>query len=113
MTLSKGFIELRAGRTRPCASATHKAIHSTEEPVRHKVDTLIDVWCEAPVDARWEEVANSAVEQEQRDVLWGGVDYWFVMGTFHSRRLYDAFGLTAEHQACTRASVFQIIIPPF
>jgi TatD DNase family protein len=79
---------------RSITSATHKSIRSTEEVVRHKVDTLIDVWCEAPVDARWEEVANSAVEQEQRDVLWGGVDYWFVMGTFHTRHLYGTVRLT-------------------
>jgi hypothetical protein len=64
------------------------------------------------VDARWEEVANSAVEQEQRDVLWGGVDYWFVMGTFHTRHIYGTVRLTTELQACIRASMFQIIISP-
>jgi len=67
---------------------------STEEPAHHQVETLIDVWCEAPVDPRWEEVANSATDQMQRIELWGGVEYWFVLGAFfintdeHSRALF-------------------------
>ncbi|CAG8676105.1 254_t:CDS:10, partial [Acaulospora colombiana] len=47
---------------------------------KHSVDTLIDVWCEAPVDKRWRDVADSARDEEQRKSLWGGIDYWFVMG---------------------------------
>jgi len=60
-------------------------LHSAEETVRHKVDAIIDVWCEAPVDPRWEEVADSAVQMEQREDLWGGLEYWFVMGMFQDQ----------------------------
>ena len=57
----------------------------------HQVDAIVDVWCEAPPDSRWEETANSAVDGQQRKDLWGGVEYWFVMGTFVSdQRSYGA-----------------------
>jgi TatD DNase family protein len=48
--------------------------------VKHSVDALIDVWCEAPVDPNWKEYADSALDDEKRKALWGDIDYWFVMG---------------------------------
>ena len=45
------------------------------------VKAIVDVWCEAPVQPAWREVADSAVSAEDRAALWGGIEYWFVMGT--------------------------------
>lgn len=46
------------------------------------VEAIVDVWCEAPVQkAAWKELADSAVNEEDRKVKWGGLEYWFVMGT--------------------------------
>ena len=39
------------------------------------VESIIDVWCEAPVRSLWREFSNSA-----HDDRWGGIKYWFVMG---------------------------------
>ena len=45
-----------------------------------KVRSIVDVWCEAPVRRVWREIADSALTEEGRQSLWGGIDYWFVMG---------------------------------
>ena len=42
-----------------------------------KVESIVDVWCEAPVQTIWRELADSA---QKRDEHWGGIEYWFVMG---------------------------------
>jgi TatD DNase family protein len=42
-----------------------------------KVDSIVDVWCEAPVQTIWRELADSA---QRRDEQWDGIQYWFVMG---------------------------------
>lgn len=47
---------------------------------RH-VQAIVDVWCEAPVQRAWKEVADSALSAEDRTTKWGGIAYWFVMGT--------------------------------
>ncbi|TFY83925.1 hypothetical protein EWM64_g99 [Hericium alpestre] len=44
------------------------------------VEAIIDVWCEAPVQKAWREVADSALTEEGRAQVWGGIEYWFVMG---------------------------------
>lgn len=49
-----------------------------------KVESIVDVWCEAPVDKGWREIADSA---ERKSSDWGGLEYWFVMGSFHSCHL--------------------------
>jgi len=41
------------------------------------VEAVVDVWCEAPVRKLWKEFADSASDMEK----WGGLQYWFVMGT--------------------------------
>jgi TatD DNase family protein len=41
------------------------------------VEAVVDVWCEAPVRKLWKEFADSALDREK----WGGLEYWFVMGT--------------------------------
>ena len=46
----------------------------------HNVDAIVDVYCEAPVQAIWKELADSALTEEDRKEKWGGLDYWFVMG---------------------------------
>ncbi|KIM30583.1 hypothetical protein M408DRAFT_328132 [Serendipita vermifera MAFF 305830] len=67
----------------------YKPQRASDAPKHHEVETIIDVWCEAPVDRRWEEVANSAVDEQQRRDLWSGLEYWFVMGVHpHQARLY-------------------------
>lgn len=45
------------------------------------VEAIVDVWCEAPVQKIWKEIADSALSEEGRGELWGGINYWFVMGT--------------------------------
>jgi len=47
---------------------------------RHPVEAIIDVWCEAPVSPAWKEIADSAIDPEKREELWGNLQYWFVMG---------------------------------
>ncbi|KAJ7705597.1 Metallo-dependent hydrolase [Mycena rosella] len=80
---------------------THTHLASTFELYRHKypagdyttvfdfvrglyvpagVQDIVDVWCEAPVRPLWREFADSAVTEEGRRDLWGGMGYWFVMG---------------------------------
>ncbi|KAF7369195.1 hypothetical protein MVEN_00246900 [Mycena venus] len=89
---------------------THTHLASTFEAYRHKypagdyttvydfvrglyvpagVTEIVDVWCEAPVRPLWREFADSAVTEEQRRDLWGGLGYWFVMGVHpHEAKLY-------------------------
>jgi len=51
-----------------------------------KVESIVDVWCEAPVQTIWRELADSA---QKRDEHWGGIEYWFVMGVHpHQAKLY-------------------------
>lgn len=47
----------------------------------HSVDAIVDVYCEAPEHETWKEVADSALTVEDRKDKWGGLEYWFVMGT--------------------------------
>lgn len=55
-----------------------------------KVRSIVDVWCEAPVQRVWREIADSALTEESRQSLWGGIDYWFVMGVHpHEAKLYN------------------------
>jgi TatD DNase family protein len=45
------------------------------------VAALVDVWCEAPVQKVWKEIADSAITVQDRKDKWHGLEYWFVMGT--------------------------------
>ncbi|KAK7451679.1 hypothetical protein VKT23_012356 [Stygiomarasmius scandens] len=55
-----------------------------------KVEAIIDVWCEAPVQRLWKEFADSAVSEEDRRMKWGGLEYWFVMGVHpHNAKDYN------------------------
>ena len=60
---------------------------------------VVDVWCEAPVRKSWREFADAAAEGR-----WGGMEYWFVMGTrvfpFDNYELI----LKRRFQACIRES---------
>ncbi|KAK7023152.1 hypothetical protein R3P38DRAFT_2532112 [Favolaschia claudopus] len=90
---------------------THTHLASTFEAYRHKypagefttvyefvrglyvpagVTEIVDVWCEGPVRPLWREFADSAVTEEQRRDLWGGMGYWFVMGVHpHEAKHYN------------------------
>lgn len=111
-TIPESFFRL----THPAVSSTspvvdtHTHLASTFESYRHKypageyttvydfvrglyvpagVQEIVDVWCEAPVRQLWREFADSAVTEEQRRDLWGGLGYWFVMGVHpHEAKLY-------------------------
>ncbi|KAF9221166.1 Metallo-dependent hydrolase [Gyrodon lividus] len=53
------------------------------------VKAIVDVWCEAPVQPAWKELADSALTPEDREEKWGGIEYWFVMGVHpHEASLY-------------------------
>ncbi|KAH8836067.1 hypothetical protein DL96DRAFT_1703002 [Flagelloscypha sp. PMI_526] len=43
------------------------------------VESIVDVWCEAPVTPTWKELADSALAADAQ-TNWGGVQYWFVIG---------------------------------
>lgn len=60
------------------------------------VESIVDVWCEAPVRSLWREFANSA-----HDDRWGGIKYWFVMGEYPMNRYYIQVGSSS----CRRSSV--------
>ena len=60
------------------------------------VESIVDVWCEAPVRSLWREFANSA-----HDDRWGGIQYWFVMGEYPMSRYYIQVGSSS----CRRSSV--------
>ena len=45
------------------------------------VESIVDVWCDAPVDKQWKEFADSSLKPEDRQRLWG-FEYWFVMGPY-------------------------------
>lgn len=49
-----------------------------------KVTALVDVWCEAPVQKMWKEIADSAITEQDRKDKWHGLEYWFVMGACQS-----------------------------
>ncbi|KAL5501228.1 hypothetical protein ACEPAH_9615 [Sanghuangporus vaninii] len=44
------------------------------------VEAMIDVYCEAPIQSQWKELADSALTPELRQGKWNGIEYWFVMG---------------------------------
>ncbi|KAF8323192.1 hypothetical protein DL93DRAFT_2050050 [Clavulina sp. PMI_390] len=56
---------------------------------RHAVGALIDVWCEAPVRKAWKELADSALTEEDRANLWGGIEYYFVLGKHEASQYND------------------------
>ena len=45
------------------------------------VESIVDVWCDAPVDKLWKEFADSSLNPEDGKRLWG-LEYWFVMGPY-------------------------------
>ena len=61
--------------------------------VSQNVQSIVDVWCEAPVLSTWKELADSAISEEDRKEKWGGLDYWFVMGT----SLFTLYKLGLQH----------------
>ncbi|KAI0645355.1 hypothetical protein C8Q79DRAFT_910324 [Trametes meyenii] len=56
----------------------------------HGVDAIVDVYCEAPVQRQWRELADSAISEEDRKEKWAGLEYWFVMGVHpHEAKEYN------------------------
>ncbi|KAG6834938.1 hypothetical protein H0H93_006239 [Arthromyces matolae] len=45
------------------------------------VEAIVDVWCEAPVVKRWKTFADGALTPEGRVRNFGGMEYWFAIGT--------------------------------
>ena len=63
------------------------SIKGVYEFVKHmyhgrNVEAIVDVWCEAPVRSLWKTFADSALTKEDRETIWNGMDYWFVIGGF-------------------------------
>ena len=48
------------------------------------VRAIVDVYCEAEEHGAWREIADSALTEEGRKEMWGGIEDWFVMGAFIS-----------------------------
>lgn len=48
-----------------------------------EVEAIVDVYCEAPVQKAWRELADSALVPADRAEKWAGIEYWFVMGALH------------------------------
>ena len=61
-----------------------------------KVTAMVDVWCEAPVQKVWKEIADSAVTEEDRKGRWGELEYWFVMGAYQLLRGDDSHNIPAQ-----------------
>ncbi|KAI0330165.1 hypothetical protein GY45DRAFT_1371002 [Cubamyces sp. BRFM 1775] len=54
------------------------------------VEAIVDVYCEAPVQTQWRELADSALSEKDRKTRWGGLEYWFVMGVHpHEAKEYN------------------------
>ena len=64
------------------------------------VTTVVDVWCEAPVQKVWREIADSALVEEDRKERWGELEYWFVMGACPSPPNHASYNI--HTQACIR-----------
>ena len=47
---------------------------------RHSIQSIVDVWCEAPLQKAWKELADSALEEAERKERWSGTEYWFAIG---------------------------------
>ena len=91
--------------------STFSSYQSTYKPGKHqtifefvrnmyhgrRVEAIIDVWCEAPVLKQWKELADSALTAEQREKDWGGMDYWFVMGTSFPRCIHTSYTDQCNH----------------
>jgi len=53
------------------------------------VEAIVDVWCEAPVQRVWKEIADMALSEDIRMQDWGGLQYYFVMGVHpHDAKKY-------------------------
>lgn len=52
------------------------------------VEAIVDVWCEAPVLRQWKEIADSALTEQLIEQKWGGLQYYFVMGTSSDVRVF-------------------------
>ncbi len=44
-----------------------------------RVEALLDVWCEAPVQKLWKEFADAALDKSPTQ-KWGSIEYWFALG---------------------------------
>lgn len=51
-------------------SLLNRAISRDETLIRNMNDSIL----------AWKDLADSALTQEDRDTLWGGADYYFVLG---------------------------------
>jgi TatD DNase family protein len=60
-----------------------RAMCAREHTHSLRVEAIVDVWCEAPVNRAWRELADAALEGGEGK--WGGIEYWFVMGKSSSR----------------------------
>lgn len=55
---------------------------------KHEIESIVDVWCEAPVRKEWKELADAAIGEGTK-ANWGGMEYWFVIGlSFHLLRCW-------------------------
>ncbi|EMD36113.1 hypothetical protein CERSUDRAFT_116016 [Gelatoporia subvermispora B] len=53
------------------------------------VEAIVDVWCEAPVQQVWTELADATLNDQTRMESWGGLQYYFVMGVHpHDAKQY-------------------------
>lgn len=65
------------------------------------VQEIVDVWMEAPVRKRlWREYADSALTEESRRDLWGGLGYWFVMGVHPHNAQHYTDAVEADMCVC-------------
>ena len=70
------------------------------------VEAIVDVWCDAPVQKSWKTLADSALTPEDRQSLWGGIEYWFALGelaVFYG--CYDADAVCSRRSSVSRISL--------
>ncbi|KAF9234910.1 hypothetical protein BU15DRAFT_89790 [Melanogaster broomeanus] len=64
------------------------------------VKAIVDVWCEAPVQQAWKELADSALTPEDRAEKWGGIEYWFVMASLYTDTVEKSILDAMAHPRC-------------
>jgi hypothetical protein len=75
------------------------------------VESIVDVWCEAPVLKSWRIFADSALKAEDRETIWGGINYWFVLGELYY--FYIEYLTERCRQEFTRMSPFYFVLSVF
>ena len=71
------------------------------------VESLVDVWCEAPVQKIWKEFADAALDENAKDNKWKGIAYWFALGPVYMS--YDLYVVLMPYLRCASVRVSRFL----